>query len=118
MDLITDEIFLNVPLNERGYQERVNDEPEWPNVFTIESKDSEYMTLYWVYSEWSDAFDLWIDLREEEILPVEHLDEALKILERHMSKHKDDAEFTAAGNKLKEALLKAIEVQMPLFLDF
>ncbi len=110
--------FLNVPLNDAGLIEHDSDNPEWNNVFTVELSVDEYERLNSVFNDWNDKFDILIDIFEEETLNPENAQEAMEILERHMEKNSGNQDFLNAAEKLKNALEKAIEVKMPLFLDF
>ena len=110
--------FLNVPLNDAGLIEHDSDNPEWNNVFTVELSVDEYERLNSVFNDWNDKFDILIDIFEEETLNPENGQEAMEILERHIEKNCGNQDFLNAAEKLKRALEKAIEVKMPLFLDF
>ena len=110
--------FLNVPLNDAGMLEYDNNDPEWNNVFTVELTHVEYHILWRVFNDWNDKFDILIDIFEEETLNPENAQEAMVILERHIEKNSGNQDFLNAAEKLKSALEKAIEVNMPLFLDF
>ena len=110
--------FLNVPLNARGEVEHdYYDPPDMPNVWTMIISRMEYRRLLWVFEEWNESFNLFIDIFEEEKLPRERTREALAILEHHM-RERPESEFLEAAQKLKIALNKAIELDMPLYLDF
>ena len=110
--------FLNVPLNSTGMLEYETNDPVWNNVFTVELSDIEYERLNSVFNDWNDKFDILIDIFEEETLNQENAQEAMEILERHIEKNCGNQDFLNAAEKLKSALEKAIEVKMPLFLDF
>ena len=110
--------FLNVPLNDAGMLEYDNNDPEWNNVFTVELSHDDYDKLFYVFNDWNDKFDILIDIFEEETLNPENAQEAMEILKRHFEKNSGNQDFLNAAEKLKSALEKAIEVKMPLFLDF
>ena len=110
--------FLNVPLNDAGVIEHDSNDPVWNNVFTVELTNVEYNILSDVFYDWNCKFHLLIDICEEEILNPEYAQEAMAILKQHIEKNNDNQDFLNASEKLKSALEKAIEVNMPLFLDF
>ena len=110
--------FLNVPLNSVGMIEHDSDNPEWNNVFTVELSVDEYDRLESVFDDWNHKFHIIIDIFEEETLNPENAQEAMEILKRHIEKNSNNQDFLNAAEKLKSALEKAIEVNMPLFLDF
>ena len=110
--------FLNVPLNDAGLIEHDSNDPVWNNVFTVELTNVEYNILSHVFNDWNHKFHLLIDICEEETLNPENTREAMEILERHIEKNNSNQDFLNAAEKLKRALEKAIEVKMPLFLDF
>ncbi len=110
--------FLNVPLNDAGVIEHDSNDPEWNNVFTVELTNVEYHILWRVFNDWNHKFHLLIDICEEETLNPENTREAMTILERHIEKNSGNQDFLNVAEKLKSALEKAIEVKMPLFLDF
>ena len=110
--------FLNVPINDAGLIEHDSDDPVWNNVFTVEMSNDDFYKLLDVFIEWNHKFDIIIDIFEEETLNPENAQEAMTILERHMEKNSGNQDFLNAAEKLKSALEKAIEVNMPLFLDF
>ena len=118
MSLDWKKCFLNVPLNNFGLIEYDSDDPEWNNVFTVELSHDDYDKLFYVFNDWNDKFDILIDIFEEETLNPENAQEAMEILERHIEKNSGNQDFLNAAEKLKTALEKAIEVKMPLFLDF
>ena len=110
--------YLNVPLNSTGMLEYETNDPVWNNVFTIELSDIEYELLDRVFNDWNHKFHIIIDIFEEETLNPENAQEAMEILKRHIEKNSNNQDFLNAAEKLKSALEKAIEVNMPLFLDF
>ena len=118
MSLDWKKCFLNVPLNSAGLIEHDSDDPEWKNVFTVEITNVEYNLLSDVFYDWNCKFHILIDIFEEETLDPENAQEAMEILKRHIEKKSDNQDFLSAAEKLKSALEKAIEVKMPLFLDF
>ena len=134
MSLDWKKCFLNVPLNSAGLIEHDSDDPEWKNVFTVEITNVEYNLLSDVFYDWNCKFHVLYFYPEEEyiradiILPEvndgeetldpENAQEAMEILKRHIEKKSDNQDFLSAAEKLKSALEKAIEVKMPLFLDF
>ena len=110
---------LSVPLNEKGIIEHEIDlslEPD--DLFELNFNWKQYDELDPVFWEWNDKFDLLIDIFEDETLPPEKTREAMEILERHMRERKDEPKFIEAAEILKTAPLKAIELNMPLYLDF
>lgn len=110
---------LNVPLNEQGIKERESfAETDWPNVFNITFTWDQYDLLDPIFLDWNDEFDLLIDFCESEKLPAEKTREAVEILELHMREREDEPKFIEAAEILKTALLKAIKLNMPLYLDF
>lgn len=117
MSLEWKKCFLNVPLNKEGVEEHDSFYEEWRNVFTVELSEKEYSTLSDIFDEWNQKFDIIIDIFEEETLENNNEEEAMRILNKYIS-NSSNAEFVAAANKLKIALQKAINVQMPLYLDF
>ena len=110
--------FLNVPLNEKGIEEHDTFDPDMPNVFTVILSDDEYYAIdNVVFTEWNKKFNIIIDIFEEETLEAEHTREAMEILDKHISES-NDSQFLSAAGKLNEALAKAVELSMPLYLDF
>ena len=118
MSLDWKKCYLNVPLNDAGLIEHDSDDPVWNNVFTAELSHDDYNKLFCVFNDWNDKFNILIDIFEEETLDPENAQEAMEILKRHIEKKSDNLDFLSAAEKLKSALEKAIEVKMPLFLDF
>ena len=110
--------FLNVPLNDAGLIEHDSNDPVWNNVFTVELSADEYDRLNRVFNDWNHKFHILIDIFEEETLNPENAQEAMEILELHIEKNSGNQDFLNAADRLKSALEKAIEVKMPLFLDF
>jgi len=108
---------LNVPLNEAGRVEHDGGGDYMPNVFNICLDHSECCALYPVYFEWNKRFGILIDMYEEEEIQREHLDDALRILDQFVNESQSSA-FIEAAKKLRVALRKALEVNMPLHLDF
>ena len=108
---------LNVPLNQQGIIEHETDDLEMPNVDSFWLSPEEYDVLCPVFTKWNKMFDIIIDICEEETLGAEYTREAMEILEKHISES-NDSQFLSATAKLKEALAKAVELSMPLYLDF
>lgn len=117
MSLEWKKCFLNVPLNSQGIEEHNSFNEEWNNIFTVELSEKEYYILSVVFDEWNEKFDIIIDIFEEETLEIANEEEALEILNKHISNN-SNKEFVSVANKLKVALQKAISVQMPLYFDF
>ena len=110
---------LNVPLNRQGIVEFEEDLSfEWRNIFHQSVTTDQFELLAGDFNDWCNTFDLMIELCEEETLPAGKTVEAMKILERHMRERKDEPDFLKAAKILKTALAKAIELNMPLYMDF
>ena len=110
--------ILNVPLNDAGLIEHNSNDTKWNNVFTVELSFSEFDLLESVFNDWNRKFNIHIDYLNNETLIHENAQEAMEILKRHIEKNSDNQDFLNAAEKLKSALEKAIEVKMPLFLEF
>lgn len=110
--------ILNVPLNDAGLTEHNSKNPEWNNVFTVELSFSEFDLLESLFNDWNRKFNIHIDYLKNETLIPENAQEAMEILKRHIEKNSDNPDFLNAAEKLKSCLEKAIDVKMPLFLDF
>ena len=87
------------------------------NVFTVILTDDEYNILFDIFYEWNETFDIIIDIFEEETLEAGYTRKAMEILDKYIG-NSTDKQFLAAAAKLKEALSKAVELGMPLYLDF
>lgn len=110
---------LNVPLNRQGIVEFEEDlSLEWNNNFHLSITSDQFELLAGVFNDWCNAFDLMIEFCEEETLPSGKTVEAMEILERHMREREDEPDFLEAAEILKTALAKAIELNMPLYMDF
>jgi len=108
--------YLNVPLNETGIQDHEYD-TDMSNIYTVTLDTKEYDLLSDVFHEWNQKFDIIIDIFEDETLNAASCSEAMIILDNHINQNNNE-DFRKAAQKLKLALSKAIQLNMPLFLDF
>lgn len=117
MSLSWKKCFLNVPLNEEGIKEHDNFDEDMKNIFTIELSEEEYGMLSDVFYEFNQNFNIIIDIFEEETLEPHNIDTAIKIAKKHLSNDKNSA-FNISCEKLLNALLKAKELDKPVYFDF
>ena len=109
--------YVNVPLDDqRFYEHDCTDDP-MTNVFTVELTVDDYDALFWLFRAWNDAFGTLIDLFEEDEIKAENVQEALGVLQNHMAESAS-SEFLAAAKKILPAVEKAVELNMPIYLDF
>lgn len=109
--------FLSVPLDAQGLSDYDNWSDSDGHIYTVELTVSEYEVLSEVFAKWNTEFGILIDIFEEETIAVNNVKRALEILQQHMN-FNQRSEFLTAAGKLKIALAKAVEVHMPLHLDF
>ena len=109
--------FLSVPLDEQGLSDYDNWSDSDGHIYTVELTLSEYEALTEVFTKWNAEFGILIDIFEEETITSNNTKRALEILQQHMD-FNQDSEFLIAAQKLKTVLAKAVEVHMPLHLDF
>ncbi len=110
------EFYIQVPLNENGMQVFYNtDHLEDTRTFVFTAPETYFlMKLYMTFNK---EFDLLIDTYEEETLECLHLDRALELTDG-FTQQNASSQFLPAMQRLREAILLAKQVQMPLIFDF
>ena len=109
--------YVNVPLDDQCVYEHDCTDDSMTNVFTVELTVDDYDALFWLFRAWNDAFGILIDIFEEDEIKAEKSREALRILQNHVAKS-TSSEFLAAAKKILPAVEKAVELNMPIYLDF
>ncbi len=109
--------FLSVPLDAQGLSDYDNWSDSNGHIYTVELSVSEYEALIEVFTKWNAEFGILIDIFEEETITANNAKRALEILQQQMD-FNQRTKFLTAAEKLRIALAKAVEVHMPLHLDF
>lgn len=95
---------LNVPLNEKGIEE-LDLGYDKVDVYHIRLSEEEANSLWKLFFALNEAFEILIDMAEEEILPFECLEKALCIAKSHLDTATDPIEKEAT-----KKVIHAIEI--------